>query len=274
MKSNFEERRQARKERYEELADKNRQQSEERYDAARSIGSHIPMGQPILVGHHSEWSHRADLKRIDNNMRKSVEHSTKARYYEDRAQTIENDRTIYSDDPQAIQKLKQRLADLEEYQTWMKTINKLCRSKKLTDEEIAERLEDEYGCSASVVHRLLNPQYSWAASRYEKRGFQTWRLSNNNANIRRIKERIARLEKAENAETTQQVIGEVKLVDSVEHNRLQIFFPDKPSAEVRSALKQQGFRWSRQQGCWQRHRSNTATYQAERIVRDYNEGLL
>ena len=269
MKSNFEERRQARKERYKELAGKNRQQSDERYDAARSIGSRIPMGQPILVGHHSERGHRADLKRIDNNMRKSIEHDGKARYYEDKAQTIGNDHTIYSDDPNAIQKLKQRLTDLEEYQTWMKTINKLCRSKKLTDEEIAERLEDKYGCSASVVHRLLNPQYS-----YQKRGFQSWRLSNNNANIRRIKERITQLEKAETEKTTQQVIGEVKLVDSVEHNRLQIFFPDKPSAEVRTQLKQQGFRWSRQQGCWQRHRSNTATYQAERIVREYGEGLL
>ncbi len=269
MKSNFEERRQTRKDRYKELADKNRQQSEARYDAARSIGSRIPMGQPILVGHHSERGHRADLKRIDNNMRKSIEHNDKARHYEERAQVIENDRTIYSDDPQAIRKLKQRLLDLEEYQAWMKQINKLCRSKKLTDEQIAEHLEDEYGLSASGIRGLLNPQYS-----YQKRGFQTWQLSNNNANIQRIKERIAQLEKAETEETSEQVIGEVKLVDSVEHNRLQIFFPDKPSTEVRTRLKQQGFRWSRQQGCWQRHRGNTATYQAERIVREYSEGML
>ena len=109
---------------------------------------------------------------------------------------------------------------------------------------------------------------------YEKRGFQSWRLSNNNANIRRINERIAQLGKAETEETSEQVVGEVRLIDSVEHNRLPIFFPDKPSAEVRAWLKQQGFRWSRQRGCWQRHRSNTATYQAERIVREYSEGLL
>ena len=269
MKSNFEERRQVRKERYEELADKNRQQSEERYQTARSIGSRIPMGQPILVGHYSERGHRADLKHIDNNMRKSVEHDGKARHYEQRAQVIEHDRTIYSDDPEAIQKLKQRLTDLEEHQVWMKQINRLCRSKKLTDEQITEHLEDEYGLSASGIRGLLNPQYS-----YQKRGFQTWQLSNNNANIRRIKERIAQLEKAETEETSERIMGEVKLVDSVEHNRLQIFFPDKPSAEVRTRLKQQGFRWSRQQGCWQRRRSNTATYQAERIVREYSEGLL
>ena len=130
----------------------------------------------------------------------------------------------------------------------MKTINKLCRSKKPTDEQIAEQLEDKHGLNASCIQRLLNPQYSWAASRYQKRGFQTWQLSNNNANIRRIKERIAQLEKAETEQTTEQMIGEVKLVDSVEHNRLQIFFPDKPSTEIRSQLKQQGFRWSAPDG--------------------------
>ena len=269
MKSDFESRRENRKAAYEALAEKNRQQSGERYDAAKSIGDRIPMGQPILVGHHSERGHRADLKRINNNMRKSIEHNDKARYYERRAQALENDHTIYSDDPEALLKLKQRLSDLEEHQAWMKTINKLCRSKKLTDEQIAEQLEDKHGLNASCVQRLLNPQYS-----YQKRGFQTWQLSNNNANIRRIQERIVQLEKAETAQTTEQMIGEVKLVDSVEHNRLQIFFPDKPLAEVRSSLKQQGFRWSRQQGCWQRHRSNTAMYQAEKIVHQYGEDQL
>lgn len=33
----------------------------------------IPMGQPILIGHHSEGRHRRDLARMDTNMRKGVE---------------------------------------------------------------------------------------------------------------------------------------------------------------------------------------------------------
>ena len=186
MKSNFEERRQNRKDRYEELADKNRQQSEEGYEAARDIGNRIPMGQPILVGHHSERGRRADLKRIDNNMQKSVEHSKKARCYEQKAQVVESNRTVYSDDPEAIQKLKCKLSDMQRHQEWMKAINKLCRSKKLADEQITEQLEKEYGLTDHQIISLLNPQYSWAASRYQKRGFQTWQLSNNNSNMRLV----------------------------------------------------------------------------------------
>ena len=46
------------------------------------------MGQPILVGHHSEGRHRRDLKRIDNNMRKSVEESEKVDYFQSRVSTL------------------------------------------------------------------------------------------------------------------------------------------------------------------------------------------
>jgi hypothetical protein len=74
----------ARAERMENRADKADAESTSRYEAAKEIGSYIPFGQPILVGHHSEGRHRAAIKKIDNNMRKSVEASEKASYYRDR----------------------------------------------------------------------------------------------------------------------------------------------------------------------------------------------
>jgi len=44
-----------------------------RFDAAHSTLDGIPMGQPILVGHHSEGRHRRDIARAENNMRKGVD---------------------------------------------------------------------------------------------------------------------------------------------------------------------------------------------------------
>jgi hypothetical protein len=46
----------------------------------------IVFGQPILVGHHSEKRHRADLDKSWNAMGKSVEMSKKAEEYESRAE--------------------------------------------------------------------------------------------------------------------------------------------------------------------------------------------
>jgi len=50
----------------------------------------IPFGQPILVGHHSERSHRRVIERADNAMRKSIEEKEKAKKYESRAQYWDN----------------------------------------------------------------------------------------------------------------------------------------------------------------------------------------
>jgi hypothetical protein len=45
----------------------------------------IPFGQPILIGHHSERSHRKTIERADNAMRKSIEEDRKADEYQHRA---------------------------------------------------------------------------------------------------------------------------------------------------------------------------------------------
>lgn len=60
-----------RSERLGERSEKHGQAAEAAYQQARRIGDMIPMGQPILVGHHSEGRHRRDIDRIDRNMQKA-----------------------------------------------------------------------------------------------------------------------------------------------------------------------------------------------------------
>lgn len=52
------------------------------------IGAGIPLGQPILVGHHSERHARRDAKRIENGMRTAVEMWSRAEYWERRAAAV------------------------------------------------------------------------------------------------------------------------------------------------------------------------------------------
>jgi hypothetical protein len=53
--------------------------------AAKAITDFIPLGQPILVGHHSEKRHRRDIERVQNLTRKSIDESDKAKYWSSRA---------------------------------------------------------------------------------------------------------------------------------------------------------------------------------------------
>jgi len=50
-----------------------------------SIASNIPLGQPILVGHHSEKRARRDAKKIENGMRKAVKMWETSGYWKARA---------------------------------------------------------------------------------------------------------------------------------------------------------------------------------------------
>jgi hypothetical protein len=86
----------------------------------------------------------------------------------------------------------------------------------------------------------------------------------------RLEKRLAAIQNAQHDETTEeQFPSGVRLVDNVEANRLQIFFPDIPSEEIRRELKRNGFHWSPTVGAWQRHRRNRATYLAKLILTNH-----
>lgn len=73
------ERAECRQERLEARAERLQGESERRFGTVNGILEHIPMGQPILVGHHSERHARADAARIDTNMRKGIEAQKEAK---------------------------------------------------------------------------------------------------------------------------------------------------------------------------------------------------
>lgn len=82
---NAQERAKAKADKYNTWAASAENKSDQYYKTAHSITENIPLGQPILVGHHSERRHRRDLDRSWNAMGKSVEYSNKAESHESKA---------------------------------------------------------------------------------------------------------------------------------------------------------------------------------------------
>lgn len=80
------ERQDERADRFEDLSANRARDADAAYGRVRGIMDAIPPGQPVLVGHHSERGHRADLNRMDNAMRKSVVMSQKSEYWQQRAE--------------------------------------------------------------------------------------------------------------------------------------------------------------------------------------------
>src|ERR1700726_361988 len=125
--NDFELKRQQKAERFRELAEKHESISTGRHRAAREQLQMIPPGQPILVGHHSEKRHRSHLKRIDQHFAKAAQHHDTAEHYCRRAAALESNRAIFSDDPDATEKLVDKIERLKKRQGTMKRANLLIR---------------------------------------------------------------------------------------------------------------------------------------------------
>jgi hypothetical protein len=79
------ERAEERAERFDGYRDNRQADAESARAAVARLADNIPLGQPILVGHHSERHARKDAARIENGMRKAVQMWDTAEYWKQRA---------------------------------------------------------------------------------------------------------------------------------------------------------------------------------------------
>ena len=254
QRNSYERKQDAKRERLLNAADKADREGDARIQRADDDASAIPMGQPILIGHHSEKRDRNFRNRIHNNFQKGYELKNKAAELRGRAASVGTG-GVSSDDPDAIEKLEEQLHKLEEKQQLYKAINKALRKSDRTGSDDDLRA---LGLSDKLIAQLKTPDECG------ERGIAPFQLSNNSANMRRIRKRIEALRATADDQTTEEQHGDIRIVDNVEENRVQIFFPGTPSFDVRSKLKQNGFRWSPTAGAWQRHRSEAALWWARR----------
>ena len=161
--------------------------------------------------------------------------------------------------------MEKKLADAEAHQERMKATNKIAKSKKLTDtEKIAEMAKID-GISEATAKVLLEPNYAGEV------GFEPYELTNNNANIKRMRGRIKEMTTAEGRSGVESVGtfegGEV--VMNYDAERLQIIFDQKPDAEARGRLKERGWRWSLSEQAWQRKDTNNARWSLDNVLKGF-----
>lgn len=148
------------------------------------------------------------------------------------------------------------MASLESSQERMKAVNAYYRKHKTLD-----------GCpdiSEDVVHKLKSGMASsW---HYEDKPYPSWALANNNAEIRRVKERITSLTRQRELGYTGWEFAGGRVEANTADNRLQIFFEEKPDGKTRSSMKSNGFRWAPSAGAWQRQLNDNAIYAADWIA--------
>ena len=259
--NHYEAKQEAKRDRFLNLAHKASRESDSTFKRAHDMASVIPFGQPILVGHHSERRDRNYRGKIDNTFGKSFELQKKAEHYAQKADSVGTG-GISSDDPDAIKKLSAEVAELEEKQAKMKAVNKTIRANKTPESQAAAIVA--LGYPQAVAVKLLEKDFCGRI------GFADYQLTNNNANIRRIKARIAELEKlSSRADVEQEGNGYTYREDTAE-NRVMFIFDGKPAANVRDILKANSFKWSPSRAAWVRMLNGAGVWAGKDVIKALN----
>lgn len=232
--------------RFLELAEKFEKQAETVSSHARQRQNMIPLGQPILVGHHSEGRDRRFRAKIEQGWRKAHELYEKAKYYRGKAAGVGH-AGISSDDPDAPDKIQERIAKLEKKQAFMVAANKLVRKKDIPGLMAL-------GMTEAVAQKLLEPDFCG------RLGFPDYALSNNSANIRRLKQRANSLKREEDKPEVEEEHKGFTYREDHGENRVMFEFPGKPDESTRTLLKRNGFKWSPTRGAWVRQLNNAGRY--------------
>ena len=237
------ERKQERREEWAAGRERKAAQAFKRADMSESATG-IPFGQPILVGHHSEGAHRNAIKRADNAMSRACESSNMADHHHEKAAGIQRqlDRSIFSDDENAIKELEKRIEGREKERTFNNSVNKIIRRKPKNESTPEKLIEFEtLGISAATAAKLFEPDFCGRV------GVPAYVNQNLGGNISSDKKRLASLK-------TQAVLNEaagesengISIIDR--NGWCVVTFAEKPDYSIIKELKAAGFHWSR--GSW------------------------
>lgn len=181
----YRERREARAERLQEWAEKRDAKADAAWEKAQTMADAIPLGQPILLGHHSQGRYTRYRDRIASTMDRALADSRKADDMERRSAGIKAqlDASIYDDDPDAVEQLTARVAALEAERDRIKAYNASCR-KGQRDLSV---LDDQ---QRALIVRIAEVQ---PHALRQNGAFPSYHLSNLSGNIKRNRDRLERL---------------------------------------------------------------------------------
>ena len=196
----YRERRERRVEQLTEYAGKNESKSAAEFEKFHQLTDGIPFGQPILVGHHSEKRHRRTIDRAWNALGRGVEHAEKEERQRSTAAEIERqmDRSIYSDDEDAIERLEERIEALEAERARIKAINAAFRKHKIDLAKIdPDSPELEQAWAALEPLNMTAEEWREIGDGFRflrhGKGYPPYTLKNLGGNINRQKKRLAAL---------------------------------------------------------------------------------
>lgn len=120
--------------RLEAAAERAQERSDQAQAAAEQLSDSIPLGQPILVGHHSQRRHERDLARINRHQQRALEEQAKANRLAARAKRARRTADPHHSIEQLSAKVHRIAADLRQFQRLAPSTSRDRQIEQLADD--------------------------------------------------------------------------------------------------------------------------------------------
>lgn len=209
------------------------------FNASWEYFSARPAGQPY---HRSEIASR---DRAFKQQEKSFAESDKAEHHRRKAEGLARqlEKNIYSDDPDAVERIREKIEKIRAEVEYIKAFNKQSRKEK-------------WDAAAALAHYKSNPPQGLASgvrapwsNTAEWGQYYPFELSNRNQEKNRLEKRIKNIEARNARQAAADNAGGLNITKQGAVN--VVTFSEKPPREIIDALKSAGYYWrgGRWRGC-------------------------
>lgn len=206
----------------------------------------------------SNFPVRSQKKKQDSYHNALTDYIDYANYFSDKLnKAIFKSEAIKSGESDTLEKLREKLAELQKNHEIMKNAN-VAHREYMKEKDIS--IFEKYGFKTELINAIIESKTKPIAS---------YSLTNSLARIKDVEQRIKIEEKrAERyvGGNKSSKYGDLEVIENVDENRLQLVFEGKPHENTRAVLKSHGFRWSPKNKAWQRQLTTNALYSLKRYV--------
>jgi hypothetical protein len=236
-----------RRERLENKVEKRREWAESRKDKAAAL---LARNEPFA----SDWAfitqpgHIPERARVIARQDRAFGHMKMAGHHASRAAGLESqlERTIFSDDENAIEALNAKIAELERQRELNNNINAIVRAKpknELTPDKIARLVA--LGLGETLAAKCFEPDYGGRV------GIPSYVNQNLGGNIGRLRDRLKTVALRQERQAAADAAPGGVTIDGADY--VSVTFAEKPERSILDDLRAAGFHWSG--GSWHGYRA-------------------
>lgn len=238
------------------------QRSDSKEDIIAVVSLKDSEGRPIIVPLSPNKKGRFNDVRIDINLAKSIYGRNNFTQFVENA--CKENRVLYiNDKSRALADLKIQYLNVQDSQLLYENIAAYHNAVKQKNPDIPLLYQKTtYYAGQQLAFDFLNDPIKQGALQPEEKKQQTPQSPHHT--VLPVETAPNKKEAGVSAQP-----DTIKIVNNTALKRVQLFFPDKPSDDVRSDLKAHGWRWSPRNFCWQRLNTENGLADADRIQKKW-----